>query len=334
MPSHVAPMMARLSALPRDEKPYAYEIKWDGIRVIAYVEAGKVRLESRNLIVITERYPELADLGRAIGKRRVVLDGEIVAFDEAGRPSFSRLQERMQLTSGADIRRKMPDVPVIYAIFDLLYNDGRNLMGEKYDARREQLEALNLSGEHWQVPSNFLGRGAQFLQASRARNLEGIVAKRRDSVYEAGRRSGAWLKIKSQLRQELVIAGWIPGEGRREGRIGSLLVGYYDISREEAQRRGRPQRLVYAGKAGTGFTDKTLDELMKLLVPLRRKATPFEEGAPPRIAIFAEPNLVGEFEFTEWTHLGSARHPSFKGLRNDKDPRDVVKEVVARTGGE
>jgi bifunctional non-homologous end joining protein LigD len=164
------------------------------------------------------------------------------------------------------------------------------------------------------------------LTASRAVGLEGIIAKRLDSPYQPGQRTGAWLKIKNQRRQELIIAGWVPGQGRRQGSIGALLVGYYNLSPEEAHRLGVTQHLTYAGKVGTGFSDRTLAELTKLLTELRRDENPFTTIPPVKDALFAEPLLIGEFEFTEWTDNNTLRHPSFKGLRTDKSPRAVIRE--------
>ena len=167
------------------------------------------------------------------------------------------------------------------------------------------------------------------LETSKKFRIEGIVAKRLDSEYESGLRTGAWLKIKNQHRNELIIAGWMSGEGRRENTIGSLLLGYYDIPLDVAKKTGARQRLLYAGKAGTGFSDAMLDSLFLTLKKLQIPSSPFEPSRQiPRGARFAKPERVGEFEFTEWTHLDILRHPSFKGLRNDKDPRDVVREEI------
>jgi bifunctional non-homologous end joining protein LigD len=202
-------------------------------------------------------------------------------------------------------------------IFDLLWLDGHSLMELRYEERRELLEALSLSGESWQTPEHLTGRGRDVLKATAEQQLEGIVAKRLDAPYEPGARSSAWTKIKNLGRQELVIGGWLPGEGRRERRIGALLVGVYDP--DGAFR--------YAGRVGTGFNDAELDRLAKLLKPLELEDSPFTAGErPPRGAVFARPELVAEIEFTEWTSVGVLRHPSYKGLREDKDAREVVRE--------
>ncbi len=204
-----------------------------------------MRLESRNLRDITPGYPEVRGLLRDLGMREAVLDGELVAFDDDGRPSFERLQRRMHVTAPSSVKRLAASTPVVYAIFDLLYLDGHNLMGAPYEQRRERLEQLALGGPAWRVPAAHPGNGKRLLDATSAQGLEGIVAKRLNSRYEPGRRTGAWVKIKHTRRQELVIGGWLPGEGRRTDRIGALLMGHY----EGAQLR-------YAGRVGTGFTDR------------------------------------------------------------------------------
>ena len=319
MPEHIEPMKATLATLPADEEAYGYEIKWDGVRAIAYCSAGRVRLESRNLREITDQYPEVRGLGRQLGSRELILDGELVAIDDDGRPSFQRLQRRMHLTAESAIRRRAGEIPVTYMAFDLLYLEGRSTMVLPYEERRALLEELEIAGPHWQTPSYHRGEGRAVLAASRERRLEGIVAKRLDSQYIPGRRSAAWLKIKNVRAQEIVIGGWVPGEGRRKDAIGALLVGYFD------RQDGGPV-LRYAGKVGTGFSDEDLRRLAERLEPLRRSDSPFTGRQPPRNAIFAEPRLVAEVEFSEWTSAGTLRHPSFKGLREDKDPEEVVRE--------
>jgi len=325
MPENVVPMLARLSKLPGSEDGWAYEIKWDGIRAIAYLRPGRLRLESRNLNDLTAQYPELRGLTRALGAHEAVLDGEIVAFDGEGRPSFERLQQRMHQTSDSAIRRRAKTHPVTYVIFDLLYLDGRGLMDEPYRERRRLLEELVLKGAHWQVPASALGGGERLLAASSEQGLEGLVAKQVESRYEPGKRTGAWLKVKNTRRQELVIAGWLPGEGRRSTRLGALLVGFH-----EPDGTGEPV-LRYAGRVGTGFTESSLDDLMKRLKPLERSRSPFGSGKPPKGAVFVEPRLVAEVEFAEWTRERMLRHPSFKGLREDKDAQEVVLEPLAES---
>ena len=323
MPEHLVPMMARPSdRVPATEADWSFEVKWDGVRAIAYAQPGRLRLESRNLNEVTEAYPEVRGLTLQLGMREAVLDGEIVAFDEAGRPSFERLQRRMHVSAPSAVRRLAASTPVVYAIFDLLYLDGHSLIELSYAERRARLEELGLGGPAWRVPAAHPGQGRQLLEATRQQGLEGVVAKRLDSRYETGRRTGAWLKIKHTLRQELVIGGWIPGEGRRTDRIGALLMGYY-----------RDGLFVYAGRVGTGFTEATLDDLASRLRPLRRDSSPFT-GRPklPRNAVFVEPACVVEVEFREWTREGIMRAPSFKGVREDKSPREVGPESGGKAG--
>ncbi|HEY1507736.1 MAG TPA: DNA ligase D [Solirubrobacteraceae bacterium] len=319
MPERVVPMLARPGELPKPERGWSYEVKWDGVRAVAYVQPGRLRLESRNLNEITNGYPEVRGLIANLGMHEAVLDGEIVAFDEEGRPSFERLQRRMHVTAPNAVRRLAASSPVVYAIFDLLYLDGHSLTELPYRERRARLEELGLGGPAWRVPAAHADAGKRLLEATGAQGLEGIVAKRLDSHYEAGRRTGAWLKIKHTRRQELVIGGWIPGEGRRAERIGALLMGYHEDG-----------RFVYAGRVGTGFTERTLNELRKRLAPLRRETSPFHSAPKlPRESVFVEPALVAEIEFREWTGEGVMRAPSFKGLREDKTPREVTREGVA-----
>lgn len=323
MPVQLAPMLTRLSGMPADDDNYGFEIKWDGVRAIIFYSCGKLRIQSRSLADITHRYPELHALADFLDARSVILDGEIIALNAQGRPSFELMQQRLGVASVALARKRMEQIPTTFMAFDVLYLDGRSLMNLPYVERRELLDSLSLSAAHWQAPPYTRGEGAAMLQVSREQQLEGIVAKRLDSKYELGQRSGAWRKIKNKSGQEFVIAGWLAGEGSRQGKIGSILLGVYDYS------KGTP-RLLYAGKAGTGFTDETLNQLAKLLAPLRTDRSPFEPSPSiPRGAVFTEPRLVGEFEYTEWTQQNILRHPSFKGLRTDRSPLDVVREDSA-----
>jgi bifunctional non-homologous end joining protein LigD len=326
LPMGLRPMLARLAELPSHDEEYAFEIKWDGIRALVSVDGGGVGVTTRTGRDVTPRYPELRPLGEALGARAVLLDGEIVAFDPDGRPSFGRLQQRMQLTSDSVIRRRAREVPVVLMLFDVLHLEGRSLLGLPYTERRELLEGLELGGPAWQTPAYHRGDGAALLELSRGQGLEGVVAKRLDSRYEPGVRTGAWLKLKNHRSQELVIGGWLPGQGGRQGRVGALLVGYHDRTAAEAEAENEPQRLVYAGRVGTGFTEETLERLSEALEPLRRERSPFHGRQPPRHSRWVEPELVAEVEFSEWTHTRTLRAPSFEGLRPDTPARDVVLE--------
>lgn len=334
MPDQLVPMLAKAGPIPpaREDAQWAYEIKWDGVRAVAFSEPGRLRLITRNGNDVTARYPELGRMNRALSMHRAILDGEVVAFEENGshppKPSFAALQGRMHLTRDAQVRRMAKEAPVNYMAFDLLWLDGRSLMDLPYEERRAALRALLADGERWQVPDHVVGDGARVLAATREQGLEGIVAKRLDSPYEPGRRSGCWRKVKNTNRQELVIGGWLPGEGKRQGSIGALLVGV----REDDDAPFR-----FAGRVGTGFTDAELDRLGEMLGPLARDTSPFDEVPRavkiPREAVWVEPELVCEVEFIAWTREGVLRAPSYKGLRDDKPAALVVREPVAPPKG-
>jgi bifunctional non-homologous end joining protein LigD len=321
MPESLVPMLASTAtALPDDPDKWAYEFKWDGVRALVYVDGGRARAQSRNLLDITGSYPELVELGKAVGSTRLVLDGELVVFDADGRSDFGLLQQRMKLT-GEAVKRAAKSYPVVYLVFDVLYADGRDVTRLPYTERRALLESLDLNGPSWQTPPYFPGEGDAVRAASIERGFEGIMAKRLDSTYQPGKRTDAWRKVKNIRRQEMVVGGWTAGEGARAGHLGSLLVGYYDDT-----------GLRYAGHVGTGFTQKTLLDLEKTLKPLARKDSPFADKVPTAYAkksTYVEPELVAEVEFTEWTRDGKLRHPSYKGLRYDKAATEVVREETA-----
>jgi bifunctional non-homologous end joining protein LigD len=313
MPERLDPMLARTGPLPRDDDgDWAYEIKWDGVRAIAYVQGGRLRLQARSGRDVTARYPELRPLAEALGAREVILDGEVVAFDGA-RPSFQKLQSRMHLTSEHAVRRLARDDPVHYIAFDLLYLDGRSLLDLRYDERRAALAELELSGPTWQAPAHHVGDGAALLELTRAQQLEGIIAKRLDCPYTPGRRTSGWVKVKNIGSTDVVIGGWLPGEGGRSGRLGALVIGIPD---EEGALR-------YAGRVGTGFTQAELIRLGGILDELASSESPFVGRQPPKLTRFVEPSLVARVDFTERTNAGTLRQPSYKGLRDDIAPEDV-----------
>ena len=315
MPKRIEPMLARIGELPRDDAKWAYEIKWDGVRAVAYADGGRLRLESRNGNDITPRYPELRSLGRALASHEAVLDGEVVAFGADGRPSFQKLQGRMHLTSEHAVRRLSESDPVAYLIFDLLWLDGHSLMALPYTKRRERLLALALHGERWQTPAHHVGDGAAMLEASRAQGLEGIIAKRLDCPYYPGKRTAGWIKVKNVRTADVVVGGWLPGEGKRGGRLGALVVGYYEDG-----------ELKYAGRVGTGFDEAELNRLGGILAEHASDNTPFAGRQPPRETHFVEPVLVASVNYGEWTQARTLRHPVYMGLRDDKDATDVAFE--------
>jgi bifunctional non-homologous end joining protein LigD len=307
LPESLAPMLARLGPLPEtDQDRWAFEIKWDGVRALAFVSGGRLGLANRTGRDITARYPEIRPLAEALGDRDALLDGEVVAFAD-GRPSFQRLQARMHLSSDAQVRRMAQREPVVYVIFDLLHFDGRSLLATPYAERRAALLELGLTGDAWQTPNHHVGDGAAMLEASRANGLEGIVAKRLDCPYEPGRRARHWIKVKNVRRAEVVVGGWTPGEGARASHLGALTMGFYDDDGE----------LRYAGKVGSGFTEAELARIMRLLAPLERETSPFSGRQPQRGTRFVDPELVAVVEYRDITNSGTLRAPTYKGLRDD-----------------
>jgi bifunctional non-homologous end joining protein LigD len=321
LPASLAPMLARPGSPPAGRlAEWAVEMKWDGVRALAFIESGQVRLVSRAGQDISATYPDLAGLGRAVTGGQALLDGEIVAFTD-GRPDFEALQPRMHVASADAAFRLSATIPVTYLAFDALQADGVRLTPLPYLERREILSTLISNGPRWLAPPNFPGPDLDAVRAASVANgLEGVVAKRLDSVYEPGARPGSWLKVKNQLSQEVVVAGWKPGQGNRTGLVGSLLVGVYSAS----------GALLYAGHVGTGFSDPVLRMLTRRLDALRRPDSPFDGPVPPeyaRPAVWVEPRLVIDVEFHRWTRAGRMRAPAYRGLRDDKDPADVVRET-------
>jgi bifunctional non-homologous end joining protein LigD len=319
MPTSMKPMLATAGPLPDDSTPWAFEIKWDGIRAILFVEGGRVRAQSRNDLDVSSAFPELADIGKFLGLTTCVLDGEIVALGQDGRPSFARLQHRMHVANQREARRRAASDPVTFVAFDILYLHGQSLLSATYDERRAMLESLHLSGETFITTDSFSDvSGQDILTAAVENGLEGVVAKRRDSAYRPGRRHPDWVKIKSFKTQEVVIGGWTEGRGERDGSLGALLLG---IPTEDG--------LLYVGKVGTGFSDSARRALLDDLRTLSTRTSPFVPPPPAADAAkahFLLPELVGEVEFAEWTAAGRLRHPTWRGLRPEKVPHDVVVE--------
>lgn len=299
-----------------DDDEWVFEMKWDGIRAIAQLHDGGVRVVSRNGIDQTATYPEVQELADALAHDAIV-DGEIVAFDRAGRPDFGSLQPRMGLTRPGDVSAAAKKAPVQLLLFDLLELDGEKTTGLPWTERRRALEELVTETASIKLPPVFEGDLEGAMATSRELRLEGVMAKKEDSTYAVGRRSRAWLKLKHHLTQEVVIGGWRPGAGRRERLVGSLLLGIPDAD-----------GLAYVGRVGTGFTDKELERITERLQKMETDAVPFHDipKADARDARFVKPRLVGEVEFQEWTATGRLRQPSWRGWRPDKKPGEVVRE--------
>ncbi len=320
MPDLVEPMLAVPGSLPDPEAGWAFEVKWDGVRAVTYADGDSLHIRNRRGIDIAPRYPEMAGLADALSGHRAVLDGEIVAFDENGRPNFGRVQQRMHVTNPRQWERLTHEVPAVLVVFDALWLDGESLVRLPYLERRAALAGLGIEGPAWRAPAHHLQHGAALLAEVAARGLEGLMSKRVDSTYTPGRRSNAWQKVKALRRQELVIGGWLPGKSAREGRIGALLLGY----REPAASGSGP--LVFAGRVGTGFSDAELTRLGELLTRRSRRTSPFATTPKLTDPQWVRPDLVCEVRFTEWTRGGQLRHPSYLGTRDDKDAAEVVRE--------
>ena len=315
----LAPMLAGASGLPARPEQYQFEPKLDGQRLIARVWEGRHELRTRNGNDATAAYPELAGLAGDFGGRAVVLDGEIVAFDDEGRPDFQRLQARMH------VRRPSPELvktaPVALAVFDLLWRDGELLTNTPQEQRRQLLEATAGGGAGWQLAPLLHGAIEDLVAASRAVGLEGLMAKRLDAPYLPGKRSAAWAKVKFRRRRDFVVGGWTEGERGRRGRIGSLAIGYVDAGADPRQLLERPI-LRYVGQVGSGLGDKLLTELSEAFARFARDDSPFVN--PPPVAVhWVEPLLVVQVAFAEMTRAGTLRAPSLLGVRTDVAPNTV-----------
>ena len=312
-------MLPTLVEKPFDDNEWLFELKWDGFRAICTIRSkDKYELISRNGLVMNKKFPELEGLAGDFTRTPLVLDGEIVSLDAKGRSSFQRLQRRFKPGAGGD------DEPgdIVYAVFDLLYDGSKDLRRTPLERRKAQLAKLLRSGaKHTIYSKHVIGKGKQLFEVARRQGQEGIVAKRSDSVYQE-RRSRDWLKIKAHLEQEFVVGGWTDPQGSRTG-FGALLLGVYDKG-----------TLAFVGGVGTGFDTDLLRSISTKLKTLATKTCPFAVPPPPPIARtshWVKPKLVAEVKFAEWTAEGLLRQPVFLGLRDDKDPKDVVRErPVAR----
>jgi bifunctional non-homologous end joining protein LigD len=320
-PPTYEPMMAVLTAEPFDDDEWLFEVKWDGHRCLANLGTS-TRLTSRTRRDMTAQFPELIDLHRQLAARNAVVDGEIVALDRDGRPSFERMQDRFHRTP-EELARNKGRVPVQFLAFDLLWLDGQSLLELPLRERRARLEEVLVETRDIRLSQVVEGAGTAFFEQVKALKLEGIVAKRTASPYRPGTRSADWRKIKALCLQDCVIVGWTPGKGGRAATLGSLLLAVYDDG-----------RLRYAGNVGTGFTHAFLADLLDRLQELQVPKPMFEgfEGTPrPRGARFVRPELVCEVEYLRWTEDNKLRASSFKGLRPDKPPTDARREHPADT---
>jgi bifunctional non-homologous end joining protein LigD len=317
MPRAIHPMLATLVDDPFDDDDWLFEIKWDGYRAIAFIEDGDVRLVSRNQNRFTD-YPELRDLPDYVKGRKLIMDGEVVALDEQGRPSFSLMQQRTGMSPNGRRGAKRTDVPVMYFAFDLLYLEGYNLMRVELQHRKKLLEQILENSSILRYSDHVAGKGKALFKAAAEKGLEGIIAKRSQSHY-IQKRSRDWLKIKITQTQETVIGGYTEPRGSRE-HFGSLILGLYD----------KQGRLIPVGQAGSGFTDKSHAEMWERLKKLQTNKNPFaSRPVSDRRIHFVRPEMVGEIKFTEWTHESEdgglkMRAPVFLGLRKDKKPRECV----------
>jgi bifunctional non-homologous end joining protein LigD len=321
LPRSLVPMKATAGTLP-EGPDWRYEVKWDGMRALAFIDGASLRIQSANERDVTASWPELSGLPEAVPGTTMLLDGELVATDDEGQPSFGRLQQRMHVANAAEAARRAVEVPITYVVFDILHLDGHDLMPLPLTDRRRLLEQVLEPAPSWRC-SPVHDEGATLLAAAQELGLEGIVAKRADSPYEPGKRTRSWLKVKVRRRQEMVVGGWLPGEGGRGGRIGALLVGYHDSPGDQGPLR-------FAGRVGTGFTEAELARLAGMLEPLATEECPFEPSPPradvARGATWVRPELVAELAFAEWTGDGRLRHPSYLGLRTDKAAADVTRD--------
>jgi bifunctional non-homologous end joining protein LigD len=326
MPTTIHPMLATSVDKPFDGADWLFEIKWDGYRAIAFIDNGKLRLVSRNQNDLTPRFPELKDLPKSVKAKTAILDGEVVALDDQGRASFSLMQQRTGFRPGGRRVATKADVPVLYYAFDLLYLDGYDLRKLPLEERQKKLASILVTGDSLRYSDHYEKQGKALFEIAQAKGLEGILAKKRDSIYQE-RRTSEWLKIKITHRLECVIGGYTEPEGSR-AHFGSIVLGLYD----------KQGRLIHVGQAGSGFDQKSLDEVWKLLKQRETKKDPFYgEVEALRKVYWVKPELVAEIEYAEWTDGTSAgsgpklRAPVFLGLRDDKDPKDCLLQEARTT---
>ncbi len=311
MDSSDYPPMLAVSGNPFDSDNYLYEIKWDGIRAVARVDAGGTKLYSRNGYDITYRYPEL-EFRDSVTRLPAVLDGEIVVL-ENGLPSFRTLQTRDHLKDPRKIRAAAQNIPAIYMVFDILNLGGEDLTGHSLLKRKELLDWAVKEGPHLLISRYITGAGIEFFNLAKQKGLEGVMAKRLDSPYQAGKRSNYWIKFRNVKTMSCVICGYLPGSGERKI-LGSLILGAY-----------QGDRLVYVGNAGSGLDSKEISFLLEKFKDLTTVKSPFQVKPPLKGAVWVEPKLVCEVSYLEKKEV--LRHPTFLGLRLDLEPKCLVSET-------
>lgn len=312
-------MLATLVSEPFSDRDWIFETKWDGFRSICFLNNGKARFVSRNQLDMTPQYPELANAGDLIDVQQAILDGEIVALDERGRPRFQLLQPRRGRKHTSEISRLARRSAIVYYIFDLLYYDGFDLMSCPLIERKALLERILRSGGNIRYSEHIAGDGELFFEQIEKFRLEGMMAKKAESKY-VEKRSRDWLKIKTVRRSEVVVGGYTEPRGSRSY-FGALVVGLY-----------RSGELHYVGHAGGGFSERSLAEVYKLLQPLKTRKCPFAvEPQTNEPVQWLKPSLVAEVKFSEWTADRFMRHPVFVGLREDKQPEECLFEVERGT---
>ncbi len=331
-PPRLLPMLAGGNDVPSNPDAYQFEPKLDGQRVIAIIEPSGVTLTNRRGGEITGTYPELAGLAAALAPHSAVLDGEVVTFSEKGRTSFQRLQRRMHVAQPTP--RLLSETPVSFAAFDVLWLAGKLLVDRPQAERRRVLDRLEIKGPAWQTTPVLDASPDELMEACRELGLEGFMAKRVDAPYLVGRRSSAWSKVKCGRRREFVVGGWSTGQSSRERTIGSLALGCFDMTYDEAARHGQPQRLFYVGQAGSGLNEEMIGQLVRLFADIEVPSSPFVN--PPRTALhWVRPILVAEVAYSEVTEAGTLRQPSIKGLRTDVVAKEVTwdEEIAACASG-
>ena len=315
MPTLINPMLATLTKEAFSDPNWIFEFKWDGIRAVGFLKNKKVQLVSRNAKEFAFRYPELSSLPKWIDAENAILDGEIVALTDKGIPSFQLLQQRMGLNAKSEIARLANESPVVYYVFDLLYCNGFSLMGAELIHRKALLKEIMEENEFLRYSDHVIGDGVKLFQKASKLQLEGIIAKHQSSLY-VQKRTRDWLKIKTVLRQEVVIGGYTEPKGSRI-RFGSLVVGLY-----------RDSELTYVGHVGGGFNERSLKQVYSFMQPLKQQKSPFLSTPKTNEKVqWIKPALVCEVKFSEWTSDGMMRQPIFMGLRDDKQPAQCVMEV-------